>query len=128
LELIVTLYRHYDKTNVFENSHINVQTDTGQRQGCEAAGGTSPISDSCTASSSDTITQGAVPSPSSSSPNIHPTVLTLNLFPPSVPRGGVVSLSGTLTDICTTAGVNGATIIFTFTGSFFQDLQKGIMD
>ena len=75
-----------------------------------------------------TITQGAVPSPSSSCPTIHPTVLMLNLFPPSVPQGAVVSLSGTLTDNCTTAGVNGATIIFTFTGSFFYDLQKGIMD
>jgi hypothetical protein len=37
-----------------------------------------------------TITQGAVPSPSSSCPTIHPTVLTLNLFPPIVPLGGIV--------------------------------------
>ena len=35
-----------------------------------------------------------------------------------------MSLSGTLTDICTTAGVNGATIIFTFTGSFFSGPTK----
>jgi hypothetical protein len=63
----IALARHHDKTEVLENSHINVETDTNQGQACETAGGTSPISGSCTASSTDTISQrgGVVQSPPS---------------------------------------------------------------
>ena len=52
---------HKAKSTSFENSHINVQTDTNQGQACETVGGTSPISNSCSSASSDTITQGAPP-------------------------------------------------------------------
>jgi hypothetical protein len=106
----IALARHYDNTKVFENSHINVQTDTGQRQACETAASTSPISDSCTASSTDTITQGVVQSPG---PVRCPTALTLLLttLPPSSPP--MVGIHGNLTDTCTGQGVPGATITFT---------------
>lgn len=36
---------------VFANRGINVQTDTSQDQGCEPAGGTSGITNACTATS-----------------------------------------------------------------------------
>ena len=39
------------------NTGVNVPTDTDQKQQCDTAGGTSPMSTSCTATSSDTITQ-----------------------------------------------------------------------
>jgi hypothetical protein len=39
------------------NTGVNVPTDTNQKQNCETAGGTSPVSGSCTATSSDSITQ-----------------------------------------------------------------------
>ena len=39
------------------NTGINVPTDTQQKQECETAGGTSGISNSCTAASTDTVTQ-----------------------------------------------------------------------
>jgi hypothetical protein len=39
------------------NHGINVQTDTNQKQECNTDSGSSSISDSCTASSSNTITQ-----------------------------------------------------------------------
>jgi hypothetical protein len=39
------------------NTGINVPTDTQQKQECETAGGTSPITGSCTATSTDTIDQ-----------------------------------------------------------------------
>jgi hypothetical protein len=39
------------------NTGINVPTDTQQKQECETAGGTSPITSSCTAASTDTVTQ-----------------------------------------------------------------------
>ena len=39
------------------NTGVNVPTGTDQKQNCETAGGTSPIGTSCTATSSDTITQ-----------------------------------------------------------------------
>jgi hypothetical protein len=39
------------------NTGINVPTDTQQKQECETAGGSSGVSNSCTAASTDTITQ-----------------------------------------------------------------------
>jgi hypothetical protein len=111
----VALARHYDNTKVFENNHINVQTDTNQGQACETAGGTSPISDSCTASSTNTISQGTPPAPPSPcTTTMHPTVLTLTISPTTVPPGTAVSLTGTLTDTCTGQGVPHVTIAFTF--------------
>lgn len=114
----IALARHRDNTNVFENSDINVQTDTGQRQVCKTGGSTSPISNSCTASSSNTIsqdggviespTQGAVPP--SSCTTMHPTVLTLSVSPTSVRPSEPITFTGTLTDTCTGSGVAGATI------------------
>jgi hypothetical protein len=44
-------------TKTTTNTGVNVPTDTDQKQECQTAGGTSPISGSCTASSTDTITQ-----------------------------------------------------------------------
>jgi hypothetical protein len=44
-------------TKRVNNTGINVPTDTDQKQDCETAGGTSPITGSCHATSSDTITQ-----------------------------------------------------------------------
>ncbi len=107
----IALADHNEKdTKVLENSHINVQTDTGQRQDCETAGGTSPISGSCTASSSNTISQGPVPSPPSPTspctPTMHPTVLTLTV------TGNLVT--GTLTDTCTGSGLSGFPVSITF--------------
>jgi hypothetical protein len=43
--------------NNVNNTGINVPTDTQQKQECETAGGTSPITSSCTAASTDTVTQ-----------------------------------------------------------------------
>jgi hypothetical protein len=84
-------------------------------QACETASGASPISDSCTATSTDTITQGGVPAPPSPcTTTTHPTVLTLTISPTTVPPGTAVSLTGTLTDICTGQGVPHVTIAFTF--------------
>ena len=39
------------------NTGINVPTDTQQKQECETAGGNSGVSNSCTAASTDTVTQ-----------------------------------------------------------------------
>ena len=39
------------------NDGISVPTDTQQEQECETAGGTSPVTGSCTADSTNTITQ-----------------------------------------------------------------------
>ena len=39
------------------NDGISVPTDVQQKQECETAGGTSPVTDSCTAVSTNTITQ-----------------------------------------------------------------------
>ena len=39
------------------NTGINVQTDTNQKQNCESVGGTSPISGSCIANSNNQITE-----------------------------------------------------------------------
>jgi hypothetical protein len=39
------------------NTGVNVQTDTDQKQNCETAGGNSPMSASCQATSTDTLTQ-----------------------------------------------------------------------
>jgi hypothetical protein len=39
------------------NTGINLPTDTQQKQECETASGNSPISNSCTGASTDTITQ-----------------------------------------------------------------------
>ncbi len=40
-----------------EKKQFNVKTDTDQNQYCQTAGGTSPIRGSCTAASTDTVTQ-----------------------------------------------------------------------
>jgi hypothetical protein len=118
----IALARHHDNINVFENSHINVQTDTNQRQDCETASGTSPISDSCTASSSNVISQGTPPAPPSPcTATSHPTVLTLNVSPTTVVAGEAVSLTGTLTDICTGLGIPGFLATITFTGTAFEN-------
>jgi hypothetical protein len=101
---------------------INVQTDTNQGQACETASGTSLISDSCTASSTDMISQegGVSPTqapPSRCTPTMHPTVLTLAISPnPDLRIGEPVLPTGTLSDICTGSGISGATITFTGTG------------
>jgi hypothetical protein len=39
------------------NTGVNVPTDTDQKQNCETAGGTSPVTASCTAASTDIVTQ-----------------------------------------------------------------------
>jgi hypothetical protein len=44
-------------TKSVNNTGVNVPTDTDQKQNCQTAGGSSGISGSCTASSTDTITQ-----------------------------------------------------------------------
>ncbi|MFY9794730.1 MAG: hypothetical protein WAK17_18210 [Candidatus Nitrosopolaris sp.] len=44
-------------TKIINNKGVNVQTDTNQKQDCQTAGETSPISNSCTATSTDTVTQ-----------------------------------------------------------------------
>ena len=44
-------------TKHFNNTGVNVQTDTNQKQECQTAGETSPISGSCTATSSDKVDQ-----------------------------------------------------------------------
>lgn len=106
----IALARHHDNTDVFKNSHINIQTDTNQGQTCETVGGSSPISGSCTDSSSNTISQGP---PSPCTPTMHPTVLTLTISPTTVLPGAGVTATGTLTDTCTGSGVAGATITFT---------------
>ncbi len=41
----------------FNNTGVNVQTDTNQKQECKTAGGASGITGSCTAASTDTVTQ-----------------------------------------------------------------------
>src|SRR5215831_13373173 len=101
----IALARHYDNTQVYKNSNINIQTDTNQGQACETAGGASPISGSCTTSSSNTISQGTSPaSTSPCTPTMHPTRLTLTATSPSP---GAAALTGTLTDTCTGSGVPG---------------------
>jgi hypothetical protein len=44
-------------TKNINNTGVNVQTDTNQKQNCETAGGMSTLSGSCIASSGDTVTQ-----------------------------------------------------------------------
>jgi hypothetical protein len=44
-------------TKNFNNTGINVQTKTSQKQDCDTSGGTSPISGSCTAAATHTVTQ-----------------------------------------------------------------------
>ncbi|MGB6673210.1 MAG: hypothetical protein WBE34_12315, partial [Candidatus Nitrosopolaris sp.] len=48
---------HMALAHNINNTGINVPTDTQQKQECETAGGTSPITASCTAASTDTVTQ-----------------------------------------------------------------------
>lgn len=81
----IALARDHDNIKVFENSDINVQTDTGQRQVCKTGGSTSPISDSCIASSSNAVSQdgGVIQSPTqgakpSSTPSSTETQVTLS--------------------------------------------------
>jgi hypothetical protein len=111
----IALARHHDNTKVFENNMpflFSFPIDTNQRQACTTAGGTSPISDSCTASSSDTVSRGTA---SPSCPTIHPTALTLTISPTTVGVSQPFTLTGTLTDTCTGSGVPGATIGFSGT-------------
>jgi hypothetical protein len=44
-------------TKNLNNTGINVQTSTNQKQQCDTAGGNSGITNSCTATSTDTVTQ-----------------------------------------------------------------------
>ena len=44
-----------NKTKVFKNSGISIPSDAKQQQECQTAGGTSPISLSCTAASTNTV-------------------------------------------------------------------------
>jgi hypothetical protein len=44
-------------TKDLNNTGVNVQTDTNQKQDCLTAGGSSGVSGSCTASSTDTLSQ-----------------------------------------------------------------------
>ena len=44
-------------TKDLNNTGINVQTSTSQKQGCDTSGGSSPIGMSCTANSTHTVTQ-----------------------------------------------------------------------
>jgi hypothetical protein len=44
-------------TKHLNNTGVNVQTETNQPQTCQTVGGTSGITGSCTASSTDTVTQ-----------------------------------------------------------------------
>ncbi|MGC2683514.1 MAG: hypothetical protein WA323_16765, partial [Candidatus Nitrosopolaris sp.] len=44
-------------TKNINNKGVDVQTDTNQKEDCLTAGETSPISNSCHATSSDTVTQ-----------------------------------------------------------------------
>ena len=44
-------------TKNVNNTGVNVQTDTAQKQNCETAGGSSPMSGSCTATSTDNVMQ-----------------------------------------------------------------------
>jgi hypothetical protein len=44
-------------TKNVNNTGVNVQTGTNQKQDCQTAGGNSQVMNSCTASSIDTITQ-----------------------------------------------------------------------
>jgi hypothetical protein len=48
---------HMAFANNVNNTGINVPTDTQQKHECETAGGTSPVTASCTAASTDTVTQ-----------------------------------------------------------------------
>ena len=48
---------HMALAHNINNTGINVPTDTQQQQECETAGGSSGISNSCHAASTDTITQ-----------------------------------------------------------------------
>jgi hypothetical protein len=55
----IALAAHDNDTKVshFNNTGVNVQTDTNQKQECKTAGGASGITGSCTAASTDTVTQ-----------------------------------------------------------------------
>jgi hypothetical protein len=44
-------------TKNIDNQGVNVQTDTDQKQVCQTAAGSSPISGSCIANSNDQITE-----------------------------------------------------------------------
>jgi hypothetical protein len=44
-------------TKTTTNTGVNVQTNTDQKQECQTAAGNSPISGSCTATSSNTVTE-----------------------------------------------------------------------
>ena len=49
-----------DTTTITKNTNntgVNVQTDTNQKQECQTVGGTSGISGSCIGTSTDTVTQ-----------------------------------------------------------------------
>jgi hypothetical protein len=126
----IALARHHDNTKVFENSHINVQTDTDQRQACETAGDTSPISDSCTdSSSSDTIPQ-CTPLSSLTATTVHPTVLTLVVSPTQILSNGAnkATVSGTLIDTVTGARICGATITIATPGPAIASNGRSIVN
>ena len=62
------------------HAQLHVGTNTQQKQECKTAGGTSPISGSCTATSNDWISQSAGIYHSRSSPSLRSAPVTLSLF------------------------------------------------
>jgi hypothetical protein len=54
---VETVTLNFDKVKSINNTGINVPTDTDQKQDCQTAGTNSGIRDSCTASSSNTVTE-----------------------------------------------------------------------
>jgi flagellar basal body-associated protein FliL len=52
----IALADNGNKTKGFENNGIKIPTDTKQKQECQTAGGVSPVTASCTALSTNVIT------------------------------------------------------------------------
>ncbi|MGB8934555.1 MAG: hypothetical protein WCC17_05560 [Candidatus Nitrosopolaris sp.] len=61
-------------------AQLHVGTNTQQKQECKTTGGTSPISGSCTAASTDWISQSGGIHHSRSSPSLRSAPSTLSLF------------------------------------------------
>jgi hypothetical protein len=51
----MTLADNGNKTKGFENNGIKIPSDAKQNQECQTAGGTSPVTTSCTAASRNTV-------------------------------------------------------------------------
>jgi hypothetical protein len=54
----IALADNDNKTKVFKNDGISIPTDTRQKQECQTAGAASLITGSCTAVSTNTVTNG----------------------------------------------------------------------